>query len=70
MDTKELRKALHDGTFYDYVANHYYEMTKDQLKELILNLDWVATAHMNDNQIKEFYQNVEEELENRDFFEE
>ena len=70
MDTKELRKALHDGTFYDYVANHYYEMTKDQLKELILNLDWVATENMNDNQAKEFYQNVEEELENRDFFEE
>ena len=35
MDTKELRKALHDGTFYDYIAEHYYEMTKDQLKELI-----------------------------------
>ncbi len=70
MDTKELRKALHDGTFYDYVANHYYEMTKDQLKELILNLDWVATSGRYYNQEEEFYKTVEEELENRDFFEE
>lgn len=28
--------ALSDNTAYDYIANHYYEFTKDELKDVIL----------------------------------
>jgi hypothetical protein len=65
---EELKKAFAEGTLYDFIANNYYAFTKDELKELILNLDWVATEGMNDAQTKEFYKTVEEELENRDFW--
>lgn len=65
---KELRESLKNGSFYDYIANNYYSMTKDQLKELILNLDWVATECMDDDEVKGFYGKLEDELDNRDFF--
>ena len=68
MDTKLIKKALRKRTLYDFVAENYWNMTKEQLKELILNLDWVATADLTDAQEEEFYKKVEEELENRDFF--
>lgn len=28
--------ALSDNTAYDYIANHYYEFAKDELKDIIL----------------------------------
>ena len=28
--------ALSDNTAYDYIANHYYEFGKDELKDIIL----------------------------------
>lgn len=30
--------ALSDNTAYDYIANHYYDFTKDELKDVILEL--------------------------------
>lgn len=68
MDTKQIRKALKTGRLYDFVAEHYYEMSRDQLKELILNLEWVATEGLTDAERERFYAKVEEELDNRDFF--
>ena len=66
---KGLKEALQSGEFYDYIANHYYEFTKDQLKEIILNLDWAATGGRYYNQEEELYKTVDEELDKRDFYE-
>ena len=65
-----IKEALENGTLYDFVANNYYLMSKEQLKELILNLDFVATYHLPETSEKAFYAEVKEELENIDFFSE
>ena len=65
---KEFRESLYTGRMYDFVAEHYWEMTKEELKELVLNLDWVATKGLTDGEIKNLYAQLEDELENRDFF--
>lgn len=67
---KEFIEALHTGRLYDFVAEHYWEMTKEELKELVLNLEWVATTDLTNSEVEEFYKSLEEELENRDFFHE
>ena len=42
--TNELRKQLKDilennkGNLYDFIANNYYDMTKDNLKDLALEI--------------------------------
>jgi len=63
MDEQEIRQAIKDKMLYDYVANHYYEMSKEQLKELLLNAIWVGTTN---NDL--FYDELLEELDDRDFF--
>lgn len=65
---KELKLAFYKRTVYDFIAEHYWEMTKEELKELILNLDWVATNGLTTSQEEKFYFLVKKELENRDFF--
>lgn len=66
---QEIRKAILDGNLYDYVADNYYSMSKEQLKELILNLDWVATRNLRCAE-KDFYKELDQELADRDFYEE
>lgn len=66
---QEIRKAILDGNLYDYVADNYYSMSKEQLKELILNLDWVATRNLRCTE-KDFYKELDQELADRDFYEE
>lgn len=47
--TKELRAIYNDNkmnngankTLYEFVASNYYKMDKEQLKELVLNLDYI-----------------------------
>jgi hypothetical protein len=41
-DLRKLSKgnACDSNSLYDYVANHYYEMTKEQLKELFINMNY------------------------------
>ena len=68
MSTEQIRKALKAGRLYDFVAEHYYEMSRDQLKELVLNLEWVATEGLTPAELERFYAKVEEELDDRDFF--
>ena len=63
-----MREALRNGTFYDWIAENYSDLTKYELKEIILNLDWVATAGITDEQVSKFYKQVERELEDRDFW--
>lgn len=34
-------------SLYDYVATNYYKMSKEELKELILNLDYAIYDNLN-----------------------
>ena len=61
-----IKKALKDQTLCDFVASHYYEMSKEQLKAIIVEL--VCAAHMFISNIDRFYDEVEDELEDREFF--
>lgn len=36
-------------SLYDFVASNYYNMTKEQLKELILNLDYILYDYFRAN---------------------
>ena len=33
-----LVKAIEEGCLYDYVANHYWEMTKEELKDVLIEV--------------------------------
>lgn len=44
-DTEKLFTAIKENNLYDYVANHYYEMSKEQLKDIILELSYVMYEH-------------------------
>lgn len=42
----------HNGentSLYDYIANNYYKMSKEELKELILNLDYAMCHNLGRN---------------------
>ena len=36
----EMRIAVRDDTFFDFIANNYYRMDKEDLKQIILEMDW------------------------------
>lgn len=36
MDKKEVIKACKEQMLYDFIANNYYDMTKDELKDICL----------------------------------
>ena len=45
---KELLKACKDGTLYDFIANNYWQMTNDELKDVCLEAIYIAN---NDEEI-------------------
>ena len=66
----ELEKLLkEDGdSLYGFIADNYYLMSKEDLKELALNILWLATTDKDDLERNDFYENLSKELEDRDFF--
>ena len=36
----ELKKAMRNGNAYDYIANHYWEMDKEELKEVFCEFNF------------------------------
>lgn len=50
---EDLLKALEEGHLYDYVASHYYEMPKEDLKDVCLELIWsLGETHGKDGEKK------------------
>lgn len=39
---EEILKACEDGTLYDFIANNYWKMTTDQLKNVCLEAVYIA----------------------------
>lgn len=36
----KMRVAVRDDRFFDFIANNYYEMDKEDLKQIIIEMDW------------------------------
>jgi len=36
----EMRAAVKDDKFFDFIANKYYELDKEDLKQIIMEMDW------------------------------
>ena len=66
---KELQKALQQKGLYTFIADNYDNLTKYELKEVMLAL----IAELNDcceDRVDEVFDKVEEDLNEIDFFEE
>lgn len=63
-----IKKALEDQRLCDFVASHYYEMSKEQLKAIIVELICATHNYIDGCDIKLFYDEVRDELEDREFF--
>ena len=68
---KELVKAAAEGNLYDYIANHYYEMTLFEMKEILLAVLGVGLDNCHTRDGEEAYaKQIVEELGNRFYGEE
>lgn len=36
----EMRVAVRDDKFFDFIANKYYELDREDLKQIIIEMDW------------------------------
>ena len=36
----EVMKAIQENRLYDFIANHYWEMSKEELKDILLEVIW------------------------------
>lgn len=36
----ELEKSINEDRFFDFIANNYCQMSKEELKQIIMELDW------------------------------
>ena len=65
-----IKEALEGQTLCDFVASHYWEMSKEQLKDVIVELVCAAHMFIIEPCVSKFYEEVEAELEDRGFFDE
>lgn len=56
-------KALEQDKAYDYIANNYYNYTKDELKDIILEL--LYGIYTNDTNYMQTYESIVEEIKER-----
>lgn len=66
MIIEELTKILEGKqTLYEFIANNYYKLTKEELKELVLNLDYalVNTGQIGEKLEQEMIKETIERLE-------
>lgn len=42
---QELKECAANGSIYDFIANHYWELSKDELKDLFLEYTYATYDH-------------------------
>lgn len=65
MTNKEIEgliSAIKDDTLYDYIANNYYQWSKDDLKNILLEIIWTARNYTIEEDEKELIENLKERL--------
>lgn len=40
----EIMKAIEENTIYDFIANNYWQMSKEELKDVLLEAIWVSSC--------------------------
>lgn len=64
---KGLVKAANKGALIDYVANHYTEMSKWDLKEVLLSVLYAINDEMGEDELDMIQRATTNELADRDF---
>lgn len=60
----EIMKAIEENRLYEFIREHYYEMDKEELKDIILELAWVCgDIETNDASRQELLANLSERWE-------
>ena len=70
---KELKKAILEGTLYDFIANNGHQMSKSDLIDIIKNLNFTVYQLFEHSYIKnaeDFNKQLIDNLNDYDFFEE
>ena len=49
MDEKEILQAIKDDRLYDFIANHYWEIKPEMLKDLIMEIYYMLRYEDVDN---------------------
>ena len=49
MGEKEILQAIKNNNLYGFIANNYYEIDKEKLKDIILELYFIVTEEFNIN---------------------
>ena len=49
MGEKEILQAIKDNKLYGFISNNYYEIDKEKLKDIILELYFIVTEEFNIN---------------------
>lgn len=63
-----IKSALEEQKLCDFVASHYWEMSKEQLKDIAVELICAAHMFIIEPCVSKFYEEVKGELEDRGFF--
>lgn len=59
------KQAIREHRLYDYVANHYYEASKEDLKDLCLEILYLATERLSEEDEEVFSESLLNELDDR-----
>ena len=62
----ELKKAMRKGNAYDYIAKHYWEMDKEELKEVFCEYNYQVFKFYGKIENKEIERKVVEEIEDNE----
>lgn len=60
---REFGSACANGTIYDFIANHYWELSKEELRDIAEELAFVATDDLSNEETAKFTKEVCQSLE-------
>ena len=70
MNRQQLKEAIDNNCLYDFIANNYNMMTREELKEVLLAVLGICYDRcFGKNAEKMLMLDIEKELCNREFFE-
>ncbi len=63
-----MEKAIEEDRLYDYIANNYYKMSQEDLKDIVLELVYAVYANCDSKQAKQIYSDMEQGIKERHEF--
>lgn len=63
---EQLKEAVSNHNIYDFIANNYWQMSKEELKDIILELDFAIYSVVKNEKLKnDIYDEIDENLADR-----